>query len=434
MVIHKVAKLILFVTVMAAMMGVVPLASAVPSPGDPHSSAYLGVMVENVSPTTAASLHLKDGSGAAITGVDQDGPACHAGLKSGDIVTAFNGKPVEGGGQFASLIHSSVAGTVVSMIVIRDGQSKEMKVTLGDWKQMAAMPKPPLPPVASMGFVPPTAPLPPRMYPDVDVPSFTTVSMRHGIAVEPLSPQLGEFFGVPQNKGVLVRSVDKGSPGAAAGLKAGDVIVRINNETVRDISDWRRAMKAHSGKVSLAIVRDKREQTIEINLPANTSKLQGEDWDGFGQDFSTLAQLDQSDFDEIDREAQAAAKAAVPDVGKQAEEIRKQADAAMKAATPEMKKRAEELRKQAAEISKQTEAVRKEMEKMAPQMERDAIQMADTMKPTAKELAAMASDMSKQMKEMGPEFQKQMEQFKKDMEQEKREWQDIFKGTDPKHF
>ena len=38
------------------------------------------------------------------------------------------------------------------------------------------------------------------------------------------------------------------------------------------------------------------------------------------------------------------------------------------------------------------------------------------------------------MKEMGPEFQKQMEQFKKDMEQEKREWQDIFKGTDPKHL
>src|ERR1017187_646817 len=126
MVIHKVAKLILFVTVMAAMMGVVPLASAVPSPGDPHSSAYLGVMVENVSPTTAASLHLKDGSGAAITGVDQDGPACHAGLKSGDIVTVFNSKPVTGPEQFANAIHSTAPGTPVAMTVIRDGQSKEV--------------------------------------------------------------------------------------------------------------------------------------------------------------------------------------------------------------------------------------------------------------------------------------------------------------------
>ena len=419
---------------MAGVTGIVPLAGAVPSSGDPHATAYLGVMVDNVSPMTAAALHLKDGSGAVITGVDQDGPACHAGLKGGDIVTTFDGKPVTGPEQFASAIHSTVPGTSVAMTVIRDGQTKEVKVTLGDWKQMAAMPKPPLPPRGSMGFVPPTAPLPPRMFPDVEVPNFTSLSVRNGIAVEPLSPQLCDFFGVPQNKGVLVRSVDKSSPGAAAGLRAGDVIVRINNETVHDIADWRRAMKAHSGKVSLAIVRDKREQTVEINLPANSSKLQSEDWDSFGHDFTTLALLDQSEIDEINQQAQAAAKTAVPDVAKEVEKARKQADAAMKAATPEMKKRAEELRKQAEEMRKQSEQARKEVEKMAPQMERDAIQMANTMKPTAKELSDMAREMSKQMKEMRPEFQKQMEQFKKDMEQEKREWQDIFKGTDPKHL
>jgi hypothetical protein len=415
----------------------VPLAGAVPSPGDPHATAYLGVMVDNVSPMTASSLHLKEGSAAIITGVDQDGPACHAGLKGGDIVTTFDGKPVTGPEQFASAIHSTAPGTTVAMTVIRDGQNKEVKVTLGDWKQMAAMPRPPLSPVGSMGFAAPAPPPPPppaRMYPDVEVPNFTSLSVRNGIAVEPLSPQLCDFFGVPQNKGVLVRSVDKGSPGAAAGLRAGDVIVRINSETVHDISDWRRAMKTHSGKVSLAIVRDKREQTVEINLPANSSKLQSEEWDSFGQDFTTLALLDQSEIEEINQQAEAAAKNAVPDVKKQVEHARKQADAAMKAATPEMKKHAEELAKQAAQLQKQSEQVRKEVEKMAPQMERDAIQMADAMKPTAKELAAMARDMSKQMKDMGPEFQKQMEQFKKDMEQEKREWQDIFKGTDPKHL
>ena len=49
-------------------------------------------MVDNVPADKAASLHLKDGGGAAITGVDQDGPACRAGLKRGDIVVAFNGK------------------------------------------------------------------------------------------------------------------------------------------------------------------------------------------------------------------------------------------------------------------------------------------------------------------------------------------------------
>jgi serine protease Do len=445
--IHKVSQLVVLAVAAISLTGALPAAVAAPPAGDVHSAAYMGVMVEAVSPEVANALHLKEGSGAAITGVDQDGPACRAGLKTGDVVVAFNGKPVEGPNQLAGLIHSSAPGTTVSMTVARAGQNKEMKVTLGDWKQMAGMPNAPAP-MPGMAFVPPMAPLPPRMYPDVDMPGFTSQSARHGVVVEPLSPQLCDFFGVPQNKGVLVRTVEKGSPGAAAGLRAGDVIVKVNSETVHDMADWRRALKTHNGKVTLAIVRDKKEQTVEMILPPNTSELKGQDWDTFDQDMramtesfaknaqemATLAQLDQHQVDEINRQARDATKNAVPDLKKQAEEMRKQADAAMKAATPEMKKRAEELRKQAEEMRKQTEGVRKEVEKMAPQMEKDAMQMADSMKPTAKELAAMARDMQKTMKEMTPELQKQMEQIKKDMEKEKREWQEIFKGTDPNHF
>src|SRR5208283_2494484 len=87
------------------------------SPGDSHGGAYLGVTVDQPSPGTASTLHLKNG-GASITYVDQDGPACHAGLKSGDIVTAFNGKPVSGPEQFANLIHASAPGSTVTMTVL----------------------------------------------------------------------------------------------------------------------------------------------------------------------------------------------------------------------------------------------------------------------------------------------------------------------------
>ncbi len=51
------------------------------------------------------------------------------------------------------------------------------------------------------------------------------------------------IFNVPAGRGVLVRSVEKGSPADAAGLRAGDVIVKLNNETVHDMADWRRAMR-----------------------------------------------------------------------------------------------------------------------------------------------------------------------------------------------
>jgi len=381
MVIHKGSKAILAAVVTLGMMSVLPVAGAAPTPGDAHSTAYMGVMVDSVSPELAASLHLKDGSGAAITGVDQDGPACRAGLKNGDVVVAFNGKPVEGPEQLASLIHTSTAGKTISMTVLRDGQSRDVKVTLGDWKQMAGMPKIAMPPMPSMPFAPPAAaPLPSRPYPDVDIQSVTTLSARHGIVVEALSPQLCDFFGVPQNKGLLVRSVEKGSPGAAAGLRAGDVVLKVNSEMVHDMADWRRALKSNNGKLTLSIVRDKKAQTIEMILPANSSELQNQDWNGISEDMqalaeemqqlgpeleenardtATLAQLDQHQIDEINRQADAAAKNAIPDLNKQAEKIRKQADAAMKAATPEMKKQAEKLSKQAAEIAKQSEQVRK---------------------------------------------------------------------------
>jgi F0F1-type ATP synthase membrane subunit b/b' len=390
-------------------------------------------MVDGVSPETAASLHLKNG-GAAITTVDQDGPACRAGLQSGDIVVAFNGKPVTNPEQFASLIHSSAPGSSVTMTVVRNGQNKDMKVTLGDWKQMAGMPpKAPLNPVGAMPYMPPPPPMPPHVYPEIDIPSGTTISARQGIVVEPLSPQLCDFFGVPQNRGVLVRSVDKGSPGAMAGLKAGDVIVKVNNETIHDIADWRRTLRSQGGKVSFSIVRDKKEQVIQISLPANTSEWRDMDGDGFGIDASMLA-ISSDQLDEIRRQAESAAKSVTPEMQKQmesfrlqGEEIRRQAESATKCLGPEIKKQTEEWSKQSLEMSKQTEQMRKEIETMAPEIAKNAREMAESMKPSAKEIEEMTRDIQKQWKEQQPEFQKQMDELKREIEKQQREWLEMYK-------
>src|SRR3974377_2088393 len=161
-------------------------------------------MVYNVSPETAAARHVASGS-TMIANVDQDGPACHAGLKGGDIVTAFNGKRVSGPEQFADLIHDSAPGSTVTLTVVRNGHSQDMKVKLGDWKQMAAMPPPPPPrPLSPAGTRPPMLAMP--AMPAVDVPGFSPLLAHSGVLVEPLSPQLCAFFGVPENAGGLVRS------------------------------------------------------------------------------------------------------------------------------------------------------------------------------------------------------------------------------------
>ena len=89
--------------------------------------------------------------------------------------------------------------------------------------------------------------------------------MRSGLMVENLTPQLGEFFGAKNGNGVLVRSVEKGSRAEKAGLRAGDVITRVGDQPVHDTSDFTHALRSQStGSVSVAVIRDKKEQTLTL--------------------------------------------------------------------------------------------------------------------------------------------------------------------------
>jgi membrane-associated protease RseP (regulator of RpoE activity) len=117
-----------------------------------------------------------------------------------------------------------------------------------------------------------------------DVPEMHVRTSWMGLTVETLSPQLGEYFGVRNGEGVLVSSVAKGSPADKAGLRAGDVIVRVEKERINGRGDWRSAMRTHrNGKVTLGVFRDRREQSITLVLPEdrgdNSFRIDAPDFD-----------------------------------------------------------------------------------------------------------------------------------------------------------
>jgi membrane-associated protease RseP (regulator of RpoE activity) len=107
--------------------------------------------------------------------------------------------------------------------------------------------------------------------PDFDVPVSVVIvhsSLRSGLMVENITPQLGEFFGVKGGNGVLVRSVEKGSRGEKAGFRAGDVVVKVNNQPVHDTSDFTHALRSSSGgAAAVTVMREKREQNLTLTLP-----------------------------------------------------------------------------------------------------------------------------------------------------------------------
>jgi serine protease Do len=113
--------------------------------------------------------------------------------------------------------------------------------------------------------------------PHMDWGGMMTPSMRPrlGIDAEDLSGQLGSFFGAPEGEGILVREVNSGSPAEKAGLKAGDVITKINDERIRTVGDLREKLSAkHDDKtVKLGILRNRSEMNLTVELPPPQEKV-----------------------------------------------------------------------------------------------------------------------------------------------------------------
>src|ERR1051325_8232414 len=189
------------------------------------TSSYLGVDIADVTSERLSQLKLKEEKGVEITMVDQDAPAGKAGLKEHDVILTMNGTAIESGAQLRRMIHDTPPGRLVTLGLSRDGQPMTVKVQLANkHSEYAKMPKP-----GDMRVN-----IPEIHIPDIDIPAINMVmatsSARSGLLVEHITTQLGEFFGVKNGNGVLVRSVEKGSRAEKAGFRAGDVVVKVNGE------------------------------------------------------------------------------------------------------------------------------------------------------------------------------------------------------------
>jgi serine protease Do len=232
--------------------------------------SYLGVDVRDITSDRVSALKLKEERGVEIVTVDQDAPAGKAGIKEHDVILEYNGTRVESEEQLRRMIRETPPGRNVTLGISRDGNPMTLTAQIGDRAKLSkknftierngptiVVPQPPEAPDFNMPF---------------DVQVFTyTPSL--GIQVDNLNQQLGEYFGVKNGEGLLVKSVEKGSPAEKAGMRAGDVITRADKERVSDRADLRRILRAHrsGGKLNVGIIRDKREQNLVIDLPARKS-------------------------------------------------------------------------------------------------------------------------------------------------------------------
>ena len=306
-------------------------------------SSYLGVDTRDVTPDRLSDLKLKEEHGVEVTTVDQDAPAGKAGIKEHDVILSVNGTTVESVEQLRRMIHEIPPGRMVTLGISRNGQPLTFKAQLADRKKTFAMAPNGKPFKFAMPAMPamPVMPAMPMM-PDIDVPVSVVVvhsSTRSGLMVENLTPQLGDFFGAKNGQGVLVRSVEKGSRAEKAGFHAGDVIVRVNAETINDVGDFSHALNGRKeNTATVSIIRDKKQQTLSLTLPERKRS------DLFEESY---------ELPEIDAETRINLSQVQSELARVRPQIALAVQQASRTATKELRKHKEELKKQGKEIQKE---------------------------------------------------------------------------------
>jgi serine protease Do len=246
---------------------------------DEDGPSFLGIEAREVTPENVKEFKLPAERGIVVGRVAPNSPASKAGLKETDVITEVDGQRVEGSTQFRRMIREIPAGRTVQLTVWRDGHAASLSATLGQAEEMHRRMMNAMP--GSFSFRMPEVEIPEmsEVMPELpDVPSvewnngemmMPALRPRLGIDAEDISGQLGGYFGAPEGEGVLVRSVNAGSPAEKGGLKAGDVITKFNGERIRSLGELREKLSAKSdAKATLSVTRNKSEVTLTVEMPA----------------------------------------------------------------------------------------------------------------------------------------------------------------------
>jgi len=205
----------------------------------PKKPGYLGAQIATMTPDLAKSLGIKHIPGAAIVDVLAGAPAQKAGLKTGDIITAVDGKPVSEAEQVSALVALAGAGDKVRIDLSRRGEKLWVAVVLGEFPEQQR-----------------------------EVPAETRERPRGwlGVQIATLTPELAEKSGVRDVDGVLVMDVVSGGPAEKWGLKPRDIILGVNEKKIRTAEELQGflAETEPDERLKLSVLRDAERITVTV--------------------------------------------------------------------------------------------------------------------------------------------------------------------------
>ena len=207
---------------------------------------WLGVRIQEVTKDVAEALELADAKGALITDVPE-GPSKEAGLEAGDVIITFDGKEVADTRELVRIVGNTTVGKAVRVVVMREGKSETLKVTLGRREDAEAVPVP----VAVQKAEPK----------EVDI---------LGMKIAVLNDELREQLGLGEDaSGLVVKEVDEESTAFEKGLRAGDLIVEAGQQKILTVEDLETRIKAakEAGRSSFLMLIRRQGDPRFVALP-----------------------------------------------------------------------------------------------------------------------------------------------------------------------
>ena len=169
-------------------------------------------------------LYEKQRKGVLISDVNENGPSYAAGMKRGDVVVAFNGKEVQSVSQLRNLVARTTVGKEADIKILREGKEQSLKIKVAERPSDEVLAK--------------REPAPSAPSETIKPPDNVLAALR----VQTLDAAMMSQLNLPtKTTGVVVSSVESGSPAESAGLQRGDVIQEINHEVVKTLEDYQKA-------------------------------------------------------------------------------------------------------------------------------------------------------------------------------------------------
>jgi serine protease Do len=187
--------------------------------------AYLGVVIQPITQALADQFKVKVNGGVLVTEVRPDSPAAEAGVKPGDVVLQFAGKPVSNPRELQAIVEAAKIGSTEPLKILRDGHPMTLAVKCNEMPENY---------VDSGGN-----PARPQGKESAQLEQL-------GIQVENLTPELAKQLKLKDDRGVVITEVHPGSPADMAGLGTGMVITEVNRHPVRSTADLRKALGAQA--------------------------------------------------------------------------------------------------------------------------------------------------------------------------------------------